>query len=112
MSTPVERLELVHDAFSKAYQRRAQDLKEAGSTEEAERILDNLDLLERAYLRAARGALDANAGEVEQAFEAASVAREEVEEAYRRAKALPDRIRLVTSLALNIKDLVVKAAGG
>jgi len=111
MSTPPERLQVVHGAFSNAYQRRSQDLKEAKSTAQADQILDNLDELEIAYLRAARNALDANGTAVEEAFEAADAASKAVDEAYRRAKALPEKIRLVTSVAQNVKQLVEKASG-
>ena len=111
MSTPAERVELVHAAFSKAFQRRAQDLKEAASTEEAQQILDNLDVLETEYLKAAHAALDANSANVEQAFTAADTAKGQVEDAYARAKALPEKIRLVTSLAANVKKLVETATG-
>ena len=110
MSTPTERLLLVHDAFSKAYARRAGDLKQATSNAQADRILRNVDSLETSYLKAAKQALDATGGEVEAAFRDAKAAQQAIDDAYQEAKALAERIRLVGSIAQSIGNLVRKAA--
>lgn len=109
MSSPTDRLALVQDAYSKAYARRPEDLKQATSSDLVQQILDNVDALEEQYLDAAREALDATGAAVEQAFHDASTARQQVEQAYENALELPDRIAAVTTLTDNVQKLVATA---
>jgi len=109
MSTPAERLQAIHDSFSKAYARRLKDWKDAKSQAEADAVSRNLNRLEETYLRAAKQALDANGAAVEAAYEDAKSAQKIVDEAYQEAKKLPERIRLVSGIATSIADLLRKA---
>jgi hypothetical protein len=109
MSSASDRLLLIHEAFSKAYDRRSSDLKSASTNAEADQILQNVDELETQYLLAARRALDGNSDAIEAAYEDAKAAQHQVDDAYSNAKALPARIRLVTAVAKNIGQLVTKA---
>jgi tryptophan 2,3-dioxygenase len=102
---------LVQDAYSKAYARRPDDLKQATSSDQVQQILDNVDMLEEQYLDAARQALDAGGSAVEQAYRDATTAKQQVEQAYENALELPDRIAAVTTLADNVQKLVVAATG-
>jgi tryptophan 2,3-dioxygenase len=111
MSSPTDRLALVQDAYSKAYARRPDDLKQATSSDQVQQILDNVDMLEEQYLDAARQALDAGGSAVEQAYRDATTAKQQVEQAYENALELPDRIAAVTTLADNVQKLVVAATG-
>lgn len=114
MSTPAERLEVIRNAYSKAYSRRLQDWKDATSKSQAEAISQNLNRLEEAYLRAAKQALDANGAAVEAAYRAAKDAQKAVEEAYKSAKAIAEKIRLVSRIAISVGEMLRKAgqAGG
>lgn len=109
MSSAAERLAVIHDAYSKAYTRRLQDWKEAKSEAQAKAISNNLYRLEETYLRAAKQALDANGKAVEDAFDAAKSAQKGVDEAYQKAKAIADKIRLVSSIVASAGDLLKKA---
>ncbi len=109
MSTAGERLRVIHEAYSGAYARRLQDWKEAASTAQAGAISTNLYRLEESYLRAARQSLEANGSAVEAAYASAKQAQKDVEDAYRNAKALPEKIRLVSSIVTSVGDLVRKA---
>ena len=109
MSTPADRLQAIHDSFSKAYARRLKDWKEATSQAQADAVSKNLNRLEETYLRAAKQALDANGAAVEAAYGEATKAQRAVDEAYQKAKALPERIRLVSSIAGSVADLLRKA---
>lgn len=110
MSTAFARLLVVHDAYSKAYERRLDDWGNATSTQ-AKVISDNLDHLETQYLRAAKQALDANGEAVEAAFEAAKKAQENVDAAYKAAKGMAEKIRLVGDIVSRVGDLMNKAGG-
>jgi hypothetical protein len=109
MSSPADRLALIQDAYSKAYARRPEDLKQATSNDQVQQILDNCDALEERYLDAARDALDATGAGVEQAFNDATTAKQQVEQAYEHALELPDRIAAVTTLWDNVQKLVAAA---
>lgn len=111
MSTPAQRLLVIHEAFSKAYARRAGDLKDARSDAEADRILRNVDSLETAYLKAAKQALDASGEAVEEAYNIAKKAQKDINDAYNKAKALPERISLSTSVVRSVSELIRKASG-
>ena len=109
-STPAERLSVIYAAYKSAYARRAEDLKHVGSTEEAQRILDNVEALERAYLKAARQALEANGPAVEEAYQAAKDACAKVDQAYQQAKGMADKIRAASAAADAVTNLVKKAS--
>ena len=81
-----ERLQVIHDPFSKAYARRLRDWKEATSQAQADAVSRNLNRLEESYLRAAKQALDANGAAVEAAYSEARSAQEAVDDAYRTRK--------------------------
>lgn len=110
MSTTAERLAVIHEAYSKAYARRLQDWKEAKSEAQAKTISSNLYRLEETYLRAARQALDANGKAVEDAFTAARSAQKEVDEAYKKAKSIPEKIRTVSGMVTSVGELLKTAA--
>jgi hypothetical protein len=110
-SSAQDRIAVVYETFQAAYSRRAADLKEAKSKEQAAAILDNVDKLQIAYLEAAKQALDANGAAIEAAYQAAKAAAQEVEKAYQDAKGLADRIRAVAGAATAISQLVAKASG-
>jgi hypothetical protein len=109
MSTRSERLHVIYEAYSKAYERRLQDWQEATSKDQAEAIATNLGSLEEAYLRAAKQALDANGAAVEAAFSAAQEAQKATDDAYQDAKAIPEKIRHVTGVVASVGDLLRKA---
>lgn len=110
MSTPAERLSVIHEAYSKAYARRLQDWKDATSKAQADAIATNLYKLEEAYLRAAKQALDANSAAVEQAYRAARQAQQDTDEAYKAAKAIAEKIKLVSGVVTSVGELLRKAA--
>jgi hypothetical protein len=110
MSSPADRLMVIYNAYQDAYRRRASDLKSAMSNAQADAILANVEKLEAQYLKAAKASLEANGPNVEAAFEAAKAARNQVEGAYRDAKALPEKIRLVTDLTNAVTKLVSTAS--
>ncbi|HYE29338.1 MAG TPA: hypothetical protein VEA61_14045 [Allosphingosinicella sp.] len=110
-SSEQERLALVQQAFNAAFQRRAADLKQAATDEQAEEVLRNIARLERAYLAAAEQALDRTGPQIEAAYQAARDAKRSVDEAYASAKSMAERIARVGDLAGKIGDLVAKAGG-
>jgi len=110
-STAQDRLNVVYQSFSSQYRRRAADLRAATTEEDADAILDNLAVLELAYLRAARQALEKNGPQVESAYQAAVAAKKKVDDAYAQAKNLAERIGMVGDLAGKVGTLVAKAAG-
>lgn len=109
MTTATERLAVVYDSYKCVYAHRAQDLKEAATDEDVDRILANVDSLEGCYLAAAKQALDASGGEVEEAFAGARAAHGLVVKAYEDAIALAEKIRLVSSSARAVASLLAKA---
>lgn len=111
MSSASDRLSVIYTAYKTAYARRATDLKHAASAEEAQAILDVVEGFERAYLKAARQALDGNGAEVEAAYEAAKAACRKVDEAYRGAKVMADKIRAASAAVTAVTGLVAKASG-
>ena len=110
-SSEQERLLLVHKAFSDAFQRRASDLKQAATDEQAEEVLRNIARLEKAFLLTAQQALDKTGPQIEAAYQAARGAKKSVDEAYAAAKSVAERIAMVGDLAGKIGDLVAKASG-
>lgn len=110
-STAEERLFAVYEAYSRAYDRRAQDWKEAKSKAEADAVFRNVERLELLYLKAAKQALAANGPAVEAALDAAKKAQKSVDDAYTAAKSLAEKIRLVGSIVGKVGDLVSKAQG-
>lgn len=108
-SSPEERLYAVYEAYSKAYDRRPQDWKEAATKGEADAIFRNVERLEAHYLKAAKQSLDANGQAVEAAYQAAKNAQKDVDDAYEKAKKLAERIKLVGGIVGKIGDLVKKA---
>lgn len=110
-STPAERLYVVYDAYSQAYGRRAQDLKDSTTKAQADSVLRNVESLEALYLRAAKQALDATGQAVEDALKAAKAAQKDVTDAYEKAKSIADKLKLVGSVVSKIGDLVGRAAG-
>jgi hypothetical protein len=111
MSTAHERLLVVYEAYSKAYDRRLQDWSEAKNQAQAKAIADNVDRLETQYLRAAKNALDANGSAVEAAFDAAKAAQEKIDAAYNEAKDIAEKIRLVGDIVGKVGNLVARASG-
>lgn len=109
-TNPQERLFAIYDAYSKAYDRRPQDWKDAKTNAQAQAVFNNVQRLERLYLRAAKQALDANSAAVEAAYDAATKAQLDIDDAYQDAKALADKIRLVGSAIGKLGDLITKAA--
>jgi hypothetical protein len=109
-SSARDRLHVVYDAYSQAYDRRLDDWKQATSKAQADAISRNVDRLETLYLKAAKQALDANGVEVEAAYEAAKAAQDDIDEAYQEAKALAEKITLVGKIVGKIGDLISKAA--
>jgi hypothetical protein len=109
MSSEKDRLAVIHDAYSQAYSRRLKDWREAKSQAQAKSISDNLNRLELAYLRAAKQALDANGKAVEDAYKAAKTAQVEVDDAYKNARDIAEKIRLVSSVVTSVGDLLKKA---
>ncbi|MEE4455213.1 hypothetical protein [Novosphingobium resinovorum] len=112
MSTNRERLHVIYDAYSDAYDRRLDDWSEATSKAQAKAISDNLDALETLYLRAAKAALDASGQAVEDAMAAALEAQEKIDNAYEQARGIAEKVRLVGEVVSKIGDLVTKASGG
>lgn len=110
-SSATDRLSVIYAAYKSAYERRATDLKQAASTQEAQKILDNVEALERAYLKAARQALEANGPDVEAAYQAAKNACRNVDEAYGSAKSMADKIRAASAAVTAVTSLVKKASG-
>ena len=110
-STAADRLFAVYEAYSQAYDRRAQDWKEAKTKAQADAIFKDVESLEIAYLKAARQALDANGQAIEDAYQAAKTAQQEVDEAYKAAKGIADKIRLVGNVVGKVGDLIKKASG-
>jgi hypothetical protein len=110
MSTAKDRLYEVYSAYRRAVERRPTDLKQAGSVSEVNKILGNLNKLHAQYFKAALAELDATGADVESAYRAAKSANEAVAAAYDQAKALAERIRLVSKLLDSVTDLVKKAA--
>lgn len=108
-STARDRLHLVYDAYSRAYDRRLQDWKEATTKAQADAISRNVDRLETQYLKAARQALDATGQDVEDAYLAAKSAQEDIDKAYEKAKALAEKIALVGKIVGKVGDLISKA---
>lgn len=111
MSTAKDRLFEVYLAYQAALNRRAQDLTEAGSEAEVKQVLGNIDKLHSNYFKAAQSELSATGADVEQALKDAKQASADATAAYAAAKALPVRIRLVTSVVAKVGDLIRKAAG-
>ena len=111
MSDSNDRLLVVYDAYSKAYDRRLQDWSEATSTEQAKSISDHVDALETLYLGAAKQALDATGQAIEDAFAAAKEAQKAIDDAYDSAKNIADKIRLVGSIVGKVGDLITEAKG-
>lgn len=109
MSTPQERLDEVYLAYSNAYRRRFADLKEAVSQRQAKDILTNVRNLEATYLKAATDALDATSAAVETAYQDAQQARTAIDDAYKAAVALTEKIRLIGAGAKVVGELVKKA---
>jgi len=108
-STPAERLYAVYEAYSQAYDRRAQDWKDAKTKAQADTIFKNVESLEALYLKAAKQALDANGQAIEDAFDAAKAAQKEVNDAYDEAKGIAEKIKLVGSIVGKVGDLINKA---
>ena len=108
-SSPQDRLAVVLAAYKAANARRAADLQQATTADEAQAILDNVEALDAAYLSAARAALDANGPAVEAAYQAAKDASEAVDTAYQSAQALPNRIRAMSAAVAAVTNLVNKA---
>lgn len=111
MSTPQERLEEIHAAYSAALQRRFGDLKLAQTEAQVRDILNNVRGLEASFLKAAAAALAATGAEVEAAMRDAQAARADVDAAYLAASSLPDKIRLVSRTVKSVGELVKKAQG-
>ena len=111
MSSAQDRLAVILAAYRAASDRRAADLQQATTAEQAQAILDNVEALDAAYIDAARSALDANGAAVEAAYDAAKAASEQVDAAYDSAQALPNRIRAVSESVAAVTDLVNKASG-
>jgi hypothetical protein len=109
MSSASDRLSVIYTAYKTAYGRRASDLKHAASAEEAQGILDIVEGFERAYLKAARQALDGNGAEVEAAYQAAKDACKKVDEAYQGARSTADKIRAGSAAVAAVTGLVKKA---
>jgi len=110
-SSAKDRLFLIYEAYSAAYDRRDQDWKEAKSKAQAKAIFRNVERLELLYLKAAKQALDANGPAVEAAYEAAKGAQKAIDDAYNDAKELSEKIRLVSSVIKKVSGLVTKASG-
>lgn len=109
-TTPQERLFAIYDAYSKAYDRRPQDWKDAKTNAQAQAVFNNVQRLEGLYLKAAKQALEANGAAVEAAYVAATKAQQDIDEAYQSAQALAEKIRLVGSVIGKLGDLITKAA--
>jgi len=110
-STPAQRLYAVYEAYSQAYDRRAQDWKDAETSAQADAIFNNVQTLEALYLQAAKQALDANGQTVEDAFDAARAAQSAVNDAYDEAKSIAEKIYLVGRVVSQVGDLINKAGG-
>ena len=111
MSDSYDRLLVVYDAYSKAYDRRLRDWSAASSTAQAKLISDHLDALETLYLGAAKQALDATGQAVEAAFNAAKDAQKAIDDAYESAKDIAEKIRLVGAIVGKAGELITKARG-
>jgi len=110
-SSKEDRVSLTFEAYSRAHQRRAGDLKQAQTEADVHKVLTNVAQLEAHYLAAAQDGLDGSGQAIEQAYQDAVDARTAVEQAYQGAKDLADKIRLVGSLATKVGKLVTAAAG-
>lgn len=111
MSTPLERLEEIHAAYSAALQRRPLDLSQDITAAQANAILNNVRKLEASFLQAATAALNATGAEVEAAMSDAQAVRAEIDAAYRAAKDIAEKIRLVSRGVKAVGNLVKKAQG-
>lgn len=109
MSTPLERLEEIHAAFSAALRRRPADLKAASTQAQVISVLANARDLEASFLKAATEALEATGADVEAAMASAARARQDIDDAYRDAKDIAEKIRLVARGAKAVGELVKKA---
>ena len=109
-SSASERLQVIYNAYKKAFERRAADLKSAKTADDVHQILANVDALELAYLKAAKQALDGSGPAVEAAYQAAVAAARKVDQAYQEGKALADRIRAVAGIVTAVGSLLEKAA--
>ena len=110
-SSPSDRLTVIYNAYRNAFARRAQDLKEATTSDQVQSVMDNVDALEGSYLDAARTSLDATGPDIEACYQAALSATQAVDKAYARGKALAERITAVSSVVTAVGNLVTKAAG-
>ena len=109
-STSGDRLALVYAAYQDAFARRATDLQQAQTADQAQAVMDNVDALERIYLDAATKALDETGPEVEAAYNSAKSAADAVERAYAQGQQLAARISAVAGLVTAAGALIAKAA--
>ena len=110
-STAQERLLAVYEAYSKAYDRRSQDWKDAKTNAQADAVAQNVEHLEALYLKAAKQSLDATGQAIEDALGAAKAAQKAVNDAYEGAKDLAEKIKLVGGVVGKVGDLITKASG-
>ena len=109
-SSSGERLALIYAAYQAAFARRASDLQQAQTADQAQAVMDNVDSLERIYLDAADKALDETGPDVEAAYQAAKSAAAAVEQAYAQGQELTARINAVAGIVTAAGALVTKAA--
>ena len=109
MSTPQERLQLISDAHSKAKARIPSDLLKVESDAQKAEVLHNFFKLDVQLAKAQLEALDANGAAVEDAHSKAKKAQEDIDAAYKTAKAIAEKIRLGGKVVTSITNLVRKA---
>lgn len=109
-SSSGDRIALVYRAYQAAFTRRASDLQQAQTAEQAQAVMDNCDALERTYLDVANQTLAASGPEVEAAYQAAKAATDAIDQAYAQGQALAARINAVAGAVTAISALVAKAA--
>ncbi|HEX6376399.1 MAG TPA: hypothetical protein VFZ91_11855 [Allosphingosinicella sp.] len=109
-SSADDRLAIIAATYQTAMDRRADDIAQAQSDEQADAIRRNLETLELAYLKAERAGLQACGADVEAAYQSARTAADDVSRAYRQGHQLADRIRAVAGAATAVTNLVAKAA--
>jgi len=108
-SSAADRLDVIYTSWKDAFDRRADDLKEAVSGEQAKAIVANVSNLEETYLAAAKQALDATGPAVEAAYTQAVATKQAVENAYAQSVALEQRISAVGKLVGDVANLAASA---
>lgn len=109
-STPDERLLEAKRLYFDAANHKIDDLKLASTKAEVNKVLRNVERAEETFIAAGLAILEGNSAAIEQAYQSAKAANDQVTQARENAEAIAEKIRKVSQAINLVGDLVKKAS--